>query len=161
MDVDDNESVAKAIGSVIESEGRVDVLVNNAGVGGFGDIEATPLSVFTDTMNTNVWGVLRCTQAVLPTMRKQRSGCIVTNTSAAGRVTSPGFAPYSASKWAAEAVCETLAMEVAGFDIRVAIIEPGVIATPIFEKAAENPPDLESPYLDVASRMGASYSRGS
>ena len=70
VDVDDNESVATAIGSVIESEGRVDVLVNNAGVGGFGDIEGMPLSVFTATMNTNVSGVLRCTQAVLPTMRK-------------------------------------------------------------------------------------------
>lgn len=152
LDVDSDESVAAGFGAVIEAEGRVDVLVNNAGVSSGGAVEETPLADFQSVMNTNAWGILRCTQALLPTMREQRSGCIVNVTSLAGRVSAPGMAAYSASKWAAEAITEALAAEVAQFGIRVAAIEPGVVATPIFDKAMERPVDFESPYMPVTFR---------
>ena len=152
LDVDSDESVAAGIGAVIAAEGRIDVLINNAGVSGGDAVEETPLAEFQSVMNTNAWGIVRCTQAVLPTMREQRSGCIVNVTSLAGRVSAPGMGAYSASKWAAEAITEALAAEVAGFGIRVAAIEPGVVATPIFDKAMERPMDMESPYLLVTLR---------
>lgn len=153
LDVDSDESVASGIATVIEAEGGIDVLVNNAGIGDGGDIETISVERFEAVMNTNTWGVLRCIQAVLPTMREQRRGCIVTVTSAAGRMVAAGMSPYTASKWAAEALCETLALEVAPFGIRVAIIEPGVVATPIFAKGGERPPDLSSPYLNTNMRV--------
>ncbi len=152
LDVDDDASVAAGIASVIEAEGRVDILVNNAGVAIGADIEGTPLAAFQSIMNTNTWGTLRCVQAVLPTMRAQRSGCIVNVTSIAGRVACPGQGAYAASKWAAEAMSEVLASEVAQFGIRIAIIEPGVVATPIFDKAMQQPIDMASPYFPVTFR---------
>ncbi len=150
--VDDTESVARGFASVIEAEGRVDILVNNAGVVEGADIEATPLAVFETMMNINTWGALRGIQAVLPTMREQRSGCIVNVTSIAGRVACPGQAAYAASKWAAEAISEVLAAEVAPFGIRVAVIEPGVVATAMVDKSMQQPIDFESPYFPITFR---------
>ena len=147
LDVDDDASVAEGMASVIAAEGGIDILVNNAGIAISDAIERTPLETFQAVMNTNVWGALRCIQAVLPTMREQRRGCIVNVTSIAGRVALPGQGAYSASKWAAEALSETLAAETAPFGIRVAIVEPGVVITPIFDKAAQRPPDTGSPYF--------------
>ena len=152
VDVDDDASVADGIASVIRAEGRVDILVNNAGVAFGEDIEGTPMETFQSIMNTNAWGTLRCIQAVLPTMREQRSGCIVNVTSIAGRIAAAGQGAYAASKWAAEAMSEVLATEVAPFGIRVAIIEPGVVVTPIFDKAIERSVDMESPYFPITFR---------
>ena len=152
VDVDDDTSVADGIASVIATEGRVDVLVNNAGVAYGGDIEATSLAEFQSIMNTNAWGTLRCIQAVLPTMRGQNSGCIVNVTSIAGRIAAAGQGAYAASKFATEAMSEVLATEVAPFGIRVAVIEPGVVVTPIFDKAMERPIDMESPYFPITFR---------
>ena len=152
VDVDDDESVADGIASVIAAEGRVDILVNNAGVAYGGDIEATSLAEFQSIMNTNAWGTLRCIQAVLPTMRGQNSGCIVNVTSIAGRIAAAGQGAYAASKFATEAMSEVLATEVAPFGIRVAVIEPGVVVTPIFDKAMERPIDMESPYFPFTFR---------
>jgi len=154
LDVDDDTSVADGIASVIAAEGGIDILVNNAGIAVGDAIERTPLETFQAVMNTNMWGSLRCIQAVLPTMREQRRGCIVNVTSIAGRVALPGQGAYSASKWAAEAMSETLAAETAPFGIRVAIVEPGVVITPIFDKAAERPLDTESPYFEWTMRTG-------
>jgi NAD(P)-dependent dehydrogenase (short-subunit alcohol dehydrogenase family) len=152
LDVDDDASVADGIASVVRAEGRVDILVNNAGVVVGADIEGTPLATFQSVMNTNTWGTLRCVQAVLPTMREQGSGCIVNVTSIAGRVASLGQGAYAASKWAAEAISEVLAMEVAPFGIRVAVVEPGVVATAIVDKAMAQPIDVESPYFPYTFR---------
>jgi NAD(P)-dependent dehydrogenase (short-subunit alcohol dehydrogenase family) len=152
LDVDDDASVANGIASVLAAEGRVDILVNNAGVAIGDSIERTPLDTFQSVMNTNAWGTLRCIQAVLPAMREQRSGCIVNVTSIAGRVAAPGQGAYAASKWAAEAISEILATETAPFGIRVAIVEPGVVVTPIFDKAMERPLDTESPYFEWTFR---------
>ena len=134
IDVDSDTSVADALGHVLRQRGRIDVLVNNAGVGGLGAVEDVPLAGFRQVMETNYFGTLRCIKAVLPAMRAARSGLIVNVTSVAGRVASAGQSAYCASKFAVEALSESLAGEVKAFGIRVAIVEPGVIATPIFGK---------------------------
>src|ERR1700679_296830 len=134
QDVDSDASARDAIGQALAEAGRIDVLVNNAGVGTMGSVEETSLSDFRSTMETNFFGALRCIQAVLPGMRERGSGCIVNVTSVAGRLAISPQAPYASSKWALEALSECLAEEVKNFGIRVAIVEPGVIATPIFEK---------------------------
>ena len=135
MDVDDDASVTRAVGQVLVESGHIDVLANNAGVGGGGAVEEVPLAMFREIMETNFFGALRCIQAVLPSMRQRTQGCIVNVSSVAGRFAAAPQAPYSASKWALEALSECLAQEVKAFNIRVAIIEPGIIATPIFGKA--------------------------
>jgi NAD(P)-dependent dehydrogenase (short-subunit alcohol dehydrogenase family) len=134
MDVDNDGSVAKAITQILATTGRIDVLVNNAGVLGSGPIEEVSLGEFRRVMETNYFGALRCIQAVLPTMRKQGDGHIVNVSTVGGRITGLSQGPYCASKFALEAISETLAGEVKGFGIRVAIVEPGVTVTPIFEK---------------------------
>jgi len=92
-------------------------------------VEELPFSDFRAVMETNYFGALRCIQAVVPNMRKRRSGCIANVTSVAGRITSPPMAPYTASKWALEALSEALAGEMKTFNVRVLIVEPGIIDT--------------------------------
>jgi NAD(P)-dependent dehydrogenase (short-subunit alcohol dehydrogenase family) len=144
LNVDDDASVSDALGKVIAENGRIDILVNNAGLGGDGSVEEAPMEFFRQIMETNFFGALRCIKAVVPGMRERRHGCIVNVTSVTGRVALAPQAPYAASKWAFEALSECLAQEVKAFNIRVAIIEPGVIATPIFTKGA--PAAKDSPY---------------
>jgi NAD(P)-dependent dehydrogenase (short-subunit alcohol dehydrogenase family) len=134
MDVDDDASVKNTISEIVKQRGRIDVLVNNAGVGMMGPIEETPLEEFRQVMETNYFGALRCIQAVVPGMRERKSGCIVNVTSVAGRFAMAPQAAYASSKWALEALSEILAQEMKGLNVRVAIVEPGVIATPIFGK---------------------------
>lgn len=141
-DVDSDAGARDAI----EAAGPLDVLVNNAGIGTMGPVEETPLSGFRSTMETNFFGALRCIQAVLPGMRERASGCIVNVTSVAGRIAMAPQAPYAASKWALEALSECLAQEVKGFGIRVALVEPGVIATPIFGKIEPDPEGTRYPH---------------
>ena len=107
-------------------------------------MEEVPLESFREVMETNFFGALRCIKAVVPGMRERRHGCIVNITSVAGRVALAPQAAYAASKWAFEALSECLAQEMKAFNVRVAIIEPGVIATPIFGKGRPVPKD--SPY---------------
>jgi NAD(P)-dependent dehydrogenase (short-subunit alcohol dehydrogenase family) len=145
LDVDDDASVSHAIGKVLAENGRIDVLVNNAGVSGRGSVEEVPMAVFRQVMETNFFGALRCIKTVIPGMRERRHGCIVNVASLAGRVALAPHAPYAASKWAFEALSECLAQEMKAFNVRVAIIEPGVIATPIFSKARPVPEDSRYP----------------
>ncbi len=144
LDVDNSDSVAHAIDRMLKEQGRIDVLVNNAGIGLLGHVEELPFAEFKKTMETNYFGALRCIQAVLPGMRKQRRGCIINVTSVAGRIATASQSPYAASKWALEGLSESLAQEVKMHGIRVAIVEPGIIQTPIFEKFTPTPTD--SPY---------------
>lgn len=147
MDVDDDESVVAGVESVLAHSGRIDVLVNNAGIsGGLGAIEETPTGVFESVMNTNLFGGVRCIRAVLPAMRERGDGAIVNVTSAAGRKTFAGQGAYAASKFAMEAVTEVLAAEAMSFGIRVAAVEPGVVVTPIFTKPPSVPPNPDGPY---------------
>jgi NAD(P)-dependent dehydrogenase (short-subunit alcohol dehydrogenase family) len=125
MDVDSDESVKKAIGAI----GPVDVQVNNAGIERHGSIEELSMTDFKSVMETNYFGVLRCIKAVLPQMRNNRNGCIINVTSVAGKIANTPLGAYAASKFALEAVSEALAQEVKPFNIRVAIVEPGIIDT--------------------------------
>jgi NAD(P)-dependent dehydrogenase (short-subunit alcohol dehydrogenase family) len=134
MDVDSDESVREAVQEVLSAYGRIDVLVNNAGIPGGGPVEEVEIEVFRNVMETNFFGALRCMQAVLPGMRQQTSGHIINVTSVAGRLAISPQAAYAASKWALEATSEALAQEVRRFGIRVTIVEPGLIATPILSK---------------------------
>jgi NAD(P)-dependent dehydrogenase (short-subunit alcohol dehydrogenase family) len=146
LDVDSDESVRKAFAKILAEAGRIDVLVNNAGIPAMGAIEETPIAAFRATMETNYFGTLRCIQAVVPGMRERRSGCIVNVTSVAGRLSVAPQAAYSSSKFALEAASEALAQEMKAFGVRVAIVEPGVIATAIFGKVQPPPADSNYPH---------------
>jgi NAD(P)-dependent dehydrogenase (short-subunit alcohol dehydrogenase family) len=148
MDVDSDESVQSAIATIHEKHGPIDVLVNNAGIERAGSVEELPIADFRAAMETNYFGALRCIQAVVPHMRKRRSGCIVNVTSVAGRLASPPLTPYMASKWALEALSEGLASEMKTFGVRVAIVEPGIIDTAMARRIAERP--QQSPYRQQA-----------
>lgn len=138
LDVADDDSVRDGFARVFEQAGPVDVLVNNAGVGGNGTVEETPIASYAEVMNVDLYGQLRCIQAVLPSMRQQRQGTVVNITSIAGRIAALAQAPYVAAKWALEGISEQLAQEVARFGIRVAIIEPGVTKSAIFAKNTDS-----------------------
>src|SRR4030095_656804 len=146
MDVDSDASVREAIESIQKSQGPIDVLINNAGVEGSGSVEELPLSEFRRIMETNYFGALRCIQAVLPEMRKRRSGCIINIASVAGRIASAPLTGYAASKFALEALSEGLAQEAKMFNIRVAIVEPGVIDTDMARKFSSRTGSAASPY---------------
>ena len=131
MDVDSDTSVADAVAAIHADGGQIDVLVNNAGIGEIGAIEELPLDTFRATMETNYFGALRCIKAVLPEMRERRGGCIINVSSVSGRIAASPQASYTASKFALEALSEALAQEAKPFNIRVAIVEPGIIDTPL------------------------------
>ncbi|HUV69481.1 MAG TPA: SDR family oxidoreductase [Terracidiphilus sp.] len=129
MDVNSDDSVADAIAAIFLAAGDIDVLINNAGVGRGGPLEELPMADIRACMETNYFGAIRCIKAVLPHMRKRRNGCIVNITSVAGRASTSPLGAYAASKHALEAVSEALAQEMKSFNVRVAIVEPGIIDT--------------------------------
>jgi NAD(P)-dependent dehydrogenase (short-subunit alcohol dehydrogenase family) len=139
LDVADDTSVSTGIADVLDQAGRIDVLVNNAGIGGNGVVEEATPEAHLEVMNVNLCGAVRCTQAVLPGMRERRSGTIVNITSIVGRFGAIAQAPYVASKWALEGLSEELALEVAPFDVRVVVIEPGITKSAIFAKNTDVP----------------------
>ena len=155
LDVDDDGSVSSAIQQVLAESGQIDVLVNNAGIGGGGPVEEVPIDMFRKIMETNFFGGLRCIKAVVPGMRERRSGCIINVTSVAGRLGSSPQGPYAASKWALEGLSEVLAAELKPFGIRVAIVEPGIIATPMTTMPRPVPPP--GPYTKHRQRMVAIF----
>ena len=148
MDVDSDSSVKTGIAEIIKDAGHIEVLVNNAGVERNGSIEELPLSDFRLVMETNYFGALRCIQALLPDMRQRKRGCIINVTSVAGRIANSPLAPYTASKFALEALSEALAQEMKAFGVRVAIVEPGIIETPMAKRIQE--PTAASPYSQQA-----------
>jgi NAD(P)-dependent dehydrogenase (short-subunit alcohol dehydrogenase family) len=158
LDVDDPGSVQRGVAEVHGQAGRIDVLINNAGFGGGGPIEDVPVDWAKTLFETNYFGVVRVTQAVLPGMRERRSGAIVNISSVAGRLAIAGHGHYSAVKHALEALSEALAQEVQRFGIRVAIVEPGVVVTPIFSKARRFA-DPASPYVDHVRRLLLLYQK--
>ena len=148
MDVDSDHSVSHAIAAIHKDHGPIDVLINNAGVEKAGSVEELPLAEFRAAMETNYFGALRCIQALVPHMRKRRSGCIVNVSSVAGRISSAPLTPYMATKWALEALSEGLAGEMKTFNIRVAIVEPGIIDTAMSRRLTDQP--VHSPYRHQA-----------
>jgi NAD(P)-dependent dehydrogenase (short-subunit alcohol dehydrogenase family) len=131
LDVTDDASVAKAVKRVVSEAGRIDVLVNNAGIGAQGPIEETDDAEAKEIFETNFFGVLRTIRAVLPQMREQKSGTIVNVSSLAGVVCPPFDGIYSASKHALEAMSEALHYEAHPFGVRIALVEPGGFETNI------------------------------
>jgi NAD(P)-dependent dehydrogenase (short-subunit alcohol dehydrogenase family) len=129
MDVDSDASVKACMRTIIKEYGSIDVLVNNAGIERHGSVEEMSIDDFQAIMNTNYLGVLRCTKEVLPDMRKNKKGCIINVASVAGHIANSPLGGYAASKYALEAISEALAQEVKPFNVKVSIIEPGIINT--------------------------------
>jgi NAD(P)-dependent dehydrogenase (short-subunit alcohol dehydrogenase family) len=131
LDVRSDTSVDAAVKNVLEQAGRIDVLVNNAGFAQSGALEEVQLQEATAQFDTNVYGVLRVTQAVLPTMRAQQSGRIITTSSLVGQLAPPFLGVYAASKFAIEGMMESLRAELRPFGIGVSLIEPGFVKSNI------------------------------
>ena len=159
MDVADDASVQRGFADIFRATDHIDVLVNNAGIGGNGVVEESTSQMYHDAFNVNVVGAIRCTQQVLPNMRARKNGAIVNITSVVGKFAAIAQAPYVASKWAFEGVSEELAQEVAPFGIRVVIIEPGVTKSSIFAKNIDAP-NQSGAYDAHYRRMFAFYAAG-
>lgn len=152
LDVRSEESVQECVGRVLGAAGRVDLLVNNAGVLGVGPAEETPAEEIRSLFETNFFGVVRMTNAVLPSMRKRGRGRIINVGSLAGLVAVPGEAFYSASKFALEGYTEALRHEVGGFGISVSLVEPGFFSTNIHRPPAR-PAESISDYDDLREAL--------
>jgi NAD(P)-dependent dehydrogenase (short-subunit alcohol dehydrogenase family) len=160
LDVTDEESMRAAVAAVEQQDGAVGVLINNAGYSQSGAVETVPLDAARRQFETNVFGLARLTQLVLPKMREQRWGKIVNLSSMGGRLTFPGGGWYHATKHAVEALSDALRFEVAGFGIDVIVIEPGLITTEFGEAAASAVAGVsssvdEGPYAPFNAAVGA------
>lgn len=144
LDVNHDESTAAAFAEIL-ADGRVDVLVNNAGITGAGALEETPVDTYRAMFETNVLGVVRCTQQVLPGMREARQGRIVNLSSSSAIISPPLMSAYASTKFAVESISESLQAEVAPFGIRVIAIQAGTILTPIWGKSDVPPEDTAYP----------------
>lgn len=147
LDVTDSESIEGVVSDVLERYGTIDVLVNNAGFALGGFIEELTMDDWRMQMETNFFGLVAVTKAVLPAMRSRRSGTIVNIGSVSGRIGFPGYAPYAASKFAVEGFSESLRHEMAPMGVKVVIVEPGAYRTPIWSKGlAHIRTSADSPY---------------
>ena len=135
LDVTDQSDVDRVVDRILDEEGAIDALVNNAGYGQFGPIEDVSTEQVHEQFDVNVYGLHRLTKAVLPAMRRERDGTIVNVSSVAGRVSFPGGGVYSGSKFAVEAMSDALRNEVAEFGIDVVVVEPGPVKTNFSERA--------------------------
>ena len=161
LDVTDENSVKNAIQSILSESGRIDLLVNNAGYGMTGAFEDIGMDEIKSLYETNVFGVIRVTQAVLPIMRKQGSGRIINISSGAGRIGYPGGSAYVSSKFALEGLSESMAFEVEQFGIKTVLVEPGFIRTNFAENivTAKKAQDPNSPYSQTMLQMKSSSHR--
>src|SRR5881275_2901353 len=131
LDVRSDDSVQAAVQSLLAQAGRIDLLVNNAGYLQVGAIEESSIADTQAQLDTNLFGVIRMVQAVLPVMRQQGSGRIINISSLVGHVAPPHLGPYSTSKFALEGLSEALSEEVRPFGVSVSLVEPGYVNTPI------------------------------
>jgi NAD(P)-dependent dehydrogenase (short-subunit alcohol dehydrogenase family) len=158
LDVDDADSVTAAIDGIARDAGRIDVLVNNAGVISMRPWEHESVADMEQLLRTNFFGAVRCAQAVIPMMREQGSGAIVNVASIAGVVAAPVQGPYCASKAALLAFTESLAVELRQYGVRVVAVSPGFFATPMLAKGWEGyQADATNPYADLMGRWSALY----
>ncbi len=149
LDVCDENSIRAAVGEIEREEGAVGVLINNAGYGSEGAFEEVAMDEVRRQFETNVFGLIRLTQLVLPGMRKQRWGKIVNLSSVGGRVVLPGGAFYHATKFGVEALSDALRFEVKEFGVDVIVVEPGAIMTKFGDTAAER--------VDACEKSGSDY----
>lgn len=157
LDVCDQESVDKLFNELNDFD--VDVLVNNAGVGGSGSVENASMDFAKNLMETNYFGALRMIQKVIPSMRSRKSGAIINVYSQAGRRPFALMSHYCATKYALNGLSESMAHELARFNIRVTLIEPGTVITPIFGKGNSIPEDEEN-YSILQGRMIRQVTKG-
>ena len=157
MDVTDQQQVEAVVSAAVQRFGRVDVLVNNAGYGMVGAVEESAEDEFRPMFETNVFGLIRVTQAVLPQMRKQGSGHIVNLSSIGGLVATPGFGLYNATKFAVEGLSEALAQEVKPLGISVTIVEPGPFRTKFLGKAGGEAKRRIPEYDQTSGKMRAYF----
>ena len=159
LDVTDNKSVTNAIQAIVSKANGIDVLVNNAGYALTGAFEDLAIEEIKAQYETNLFGLIRTTQTVLPIMRKQKSGAIVNISSGAGRFGYPGGSAYVSTKFAVEGLSESMAYELEPFGIKVILIEPGVIKTNIANGMviAEKSQNPNSPYSQIMQKMSTSF----
>src|SRR5919204_2019812 len=157
LDVTDDASINNAIQAISSETGRIDVLVNNAGYGLNGAFEDLAMDEIKAQYETNVFGLIRTTQAVLPIMRKQKSGTIVNISSGAGRFGFPGGSAYVSTKFAVEGLSESMSYELEPFGIKVVIVEPGVIRTNFVTVVAKKSQDPNSPYSQIMQKIATSF----
>jgi NAD(P)-dependent dehydrogenase (short-subunit alcohol dehydrogenase family) len=155
LDVTDEASMRAAVDEVERAEGAVGALVNNAGYSQSGALETVPLDDLRRQFETNVFGLLRMCQLVLPGMRRQRYGRIVNLSSMGGKLTFPGGGAYHATKYAVEAISDVLRFEVRGFGVDVSIIEPGLIKTNFAETSVATVVHEDGPYADFNRAVAA------
>jgi NAD(P)-dependent dehydrogenase (short-subunit alcohol dehydrogenase family) len=154
LDVTDEQSMVEAVAKIEAEHGQVDVLVNNAGYGEYGPIEEVGLDRVRKQFETNVFGLSRLTQLVLPGMRRAGRGRIVNISSMGGRLVFPGGGYYHASKYAVEAISDALRQEVRPFGIQVSIVEPGLIRTGFGAVASHTLGSTgDGPYADMVGRV--------
>jgi NAD(P)-dependent dehydrogenase (short-subunit alcohol dehydrogenase family) len=146
LDVTSDDSVRTAVEKILTDTGHIDVLINNAGLGYMAVVEELKMEDMRQQFETNVFGVLRVTQAVLPSMRTRRSGRILMISSVAGLVSPPTYGAYSSSKHALEGLSNSLRLELHPFNIAVVLIEPGYIVTNFQQTASE----LAKPYVEAS-----------
>ncbi len=157
MDVTRQSQVDAAVADAVARFGRIDVLVNNAGYGMVGAVEESAEEEFRPMFETNVFGLIRVTQAVLPQMRKQRAGHIVNLSSIGGLVSTPGFGMYNATKFAVEGLSEALAQEVGPLGIGLTIVEPGPFRTKFLGRAGGEAAHRIADYEPTAGKMRAYF----
>ena len=157
LDVTEDGSINDAVHSIISDVGKIDVLVNNAGYGLNGAFEDLAMEEIKAQFETNLFGVIRVTQAVLPIMREQKSGIIVNISSAAGRFGYPGESAYVSTKFAIEGLSESMVYELEPFGIRVVLVEPGPIRTNFADGmvSAKKSQDPTSPYAEIMKKLNA------
>jgi short-subunit dehydrogenase len=157
MDVTDDDSMVAVVNEIIKNEGRIDVLVNNAGFGLYGALEEVSIKDARYQMEVNVIGLARLSQLIIPFMRKQQSGKIVNITSIGGKITTPMGAWYHASKFAVEALSDGMRMELKPFGIDVIVIEPGGVKSEWSDIAMENlmKSSGNGPYKNTAGKIYA------
>jgi NAD(P)-dependent dehydrogenase (short-subunit alcohol dehydrogenase family) len=153
LDVADEAAAYVAVQVAVKAFGRLDVVVNNAGFGDFAPFEQLSSERFKAVVDTNFYGVVNVTRAVLPIMRKQKSGCILQISSVGGRLGVPGNSPYHAAKWAVGGFTESLAKEVAPFGVKVCALEPAGMRTNWGARANRDRPDLFPDYEPSVSRL--------
>jgi NAD(P)-dependent dehydrogenase (short-subunit alcohol dehydrogenase family) len=156
LDVTDEDSMQAAVATVEQAEGAVGVLINNAGYSQSGAVETVPMDAVRRQFETNVFGLLRLTQLVLPKMRAQHWGRIVNVGSMGGRLTFPGAGHYHATKHALEAISDALRFELRGFGINVVLLEPGLITTEFGQAASASMADVDGSQEDPYAHFNAS-----
>lgn len=155
LDVTDDQSIRDAVDTVVDEVGAVSVLVNNAGYGLEGPFEETPMDEVRRQFETNVFGLVRMCQLVLPGMRNAGRGRIVNISSMGGRLVFPGGGAYHATKYAVEAISDAMRFEVRGFGVHVSVIEPGLIKTSFGETAVGSVPQEDGPYAAFNTAVAA------